>query len=67
MKRKATTKGSLHTGSSKVMTVREVSAYLHLHPSTIYRLLKEHQIPAFQLGSDWRFHVDAIDRWRLQK
>ena len=49
------------------MTVREVSAYLHLHPSTIYRLLKENQIPAFQLGSDWRFHVEAIDRWRLQK
>lgn len=52
---------------SKVMTVREVSAYLRVHPSTIYRLLRSHQIPAFQVGSDWRFNIEAIDRWRLRK
>ena len=34
-------------GPVKMMTVREVSAYLRVHPSTIYRLLKHHQIPAF--------------------
>jgi excisionase family DNA binding protein len=36
----------------KVMTVRELSAYLRVHPSTIYRLLKRHEIPAFRVGSD---------------
>ena len=46
-----------------VMTVREVSAYLRVHPSTIYRLLKHNQIPAFRVGSDWRFNVESIDRW----
>ena len=35
----------------KMMTVREVSAYLRVHRSTIYRLLKHRQIPAFQVGS----------------
>jgi excisionase family DNA binding protein len=49
------------------MTVREVSAYLQVHPSTIYRLLARHQIPAFRIGSDWRFNIEAIDRWRLGK
>jgi len=49
------------------MTLREVSAYLHVHPSTIYRLLKHNQIPAFHIGSDWRFNIEAIDRWRLQQ
>jgi excisionase family DNA binding protein len=44
----------------KVMTVREVSAYLQVHRSTIYRLLKRRQIPAFQVGSDWRFNIEAI-------
>jgi excisionase family DNA binding protein len=44
-----------------------VSAYVHVHPSTIYRLLKHNQIPAFHIGSDWRFSVGAIDRWRLQR
>ena len=30
-----------------VMTVREVSSYLHVHPTTIYRLLKRNQIRPF--------------------
>ena len=47
-------------------TVKEVSAYLKVHPSTIYRLLKRKQIPAFHVGSDWRFNIEMIDRWRLQ-
>ena len=51
---------------TKVMTVREVSGYLRVHPSTLYRLLKRHQVPAFRIGSDWRFNVEAIDRWRSQ-
>jgi excisionase family DNA binding protein len=67
MKRKSTDKPSLYTLPSKVMTVREVSAYLQVHPSTIYRLLKQHQIPAFQMGSDWRFNIEAVDEWRLKQ
>ena len=49
---------------SKVLTVQEVSSYLRVHPSTIYRMLKKHQLPAFRVGSDWRFTVEAIDKWR---
>jgi excisionase family DNA binding protein len=55
-----------HTQPSKVMTVREVSDYLHVHPTTIYRLLKHNQSPAFRAG-DWRFAVEAIDQWCLQQ
>ena len=51
----------------KVMTVREVSAYLQVHPTTIYRMLKHGQLPAFHVGSDWRFNIEAIDHWRLQQ
>ena len=49
---------------SKVLTVQEVSTYLRVHPSTIYRMLKKNQLPAFRVGSDWRFTVEAIDKWR---
>ena len=35
---------SHYPGPINVMTVREVSAYLQVHPSTIYRLLKHTQI-----------------------
>jgi excisionase family DNA binding protein len=50
-----------------MMTVREVSAYLRVHPSTIYRLLKLKQIPALRVGADWRFEIEAIDRWAKQR
>ena len=54
-----------YAGPIKVMNVREVSAYLRVHPTKIYRLLKRHQIPAFHMGSDWRFNIEEIDSWRL--
>lgn len=49
---------------NRVLTVQEVSNYLRVHPSTIYRMLKKNQLPAFRVGSDWRFTVEAIDKWR---
>ena len=51
----------------RVMTVAELSVYLRVHRSTIYRLLKQRDLPAFRIGSDWRFNVEAIDQWRLQQ
>ena len=52
---------------SKLLTVNELSEYLRVHRSTIYRLLKKGQLPGFKIGSDWRFNVEAIDGWRLQQ
>jgi len=53
--------------ASPVMTVRELADYLRVHPSTIYRLLKQKRIPAFKVGRDWRFSREIIDRWRLER
>ena len=50
-----------------VLTVRDLSNYLKVSPSTIYRLLKTGQLPAFKVGSDWRFNVEEIDRWRVER
>ncbi len=52
---------------SKVLTVKELSNYLKVHPSTVYRQLKRGNLPAFKVGSDWRFNIESIDRWRLQQ
>ena len=49
----------------KILTVPEVAELLRVHPSTIYRLLREKKISAFKLGSDWRFNLLQIDKWRL--
>jgi len=47
-----------------VLTAKEVAEYLEVHVTMIYRLLKNKQIPAFRLGSDWRFNIESIDEWR---
>jgi len=52
---------------AKVLTVGELAEYLHVHRSTVYRLLKRRQLPSFKIGSDWRFNVEAIDEWRMQQ
>ena len=51
----------------RLMTVRELSAYLRVDRSTIYRLLRSGRIPAFRVGSDWRFDIEAIDRWTSEQ
>jgi excisionase family DNA binding protein len=48
----------------RILTVSELSEYLNVHRSTIYRLLRERKLPGFRPGSDWRFSVDAIQRWQ---
>jgi len=51
----------------KIMNLGEVAVLLRVHRATIYRLLKEHQIPAFKIGADWRFDADAIERWQAER
>ena len=48
----------------QVLTVLEVSEYLRVHPTTIYRLVRAKQIPCFRVGGEWRFASENIDRWR---
>jgi len=50
--------------SKNVMNAKEIAQYLGVHVTTIYRLLKDKEIPAFRLGSDWRFNIESIDDWR---
>jgi len=53
--------------SDKVLTVTALAEYLRVHRTTIYRLLKARKMPAFRIGSDWRFNREQIDEWRLKQ
>jgi len=48
----------------KYLTVDELSEYLHVHRTTIYRLLRQGKLPGFRIGSDWRFSLEAIEPWQ---
>jgi excisionase family DNA binding protein len=51
---------------SEILTVKEISDLLRVHPSTVYKLLKGGRIPSFRVGSDWRFQKDRIERWIVE-
>ena len=50
----------------KVLALKEVADYLGVHRSSIYRMLKRGEITAYKIGADWRFNLEAIEKWRLE-
>ncbi len=53
--------------ASRVMTVNELADFLRVHRSTVYRLLKTNSLPAFRVGSDWRFNTETVNEWMNRK
>ncbi|MGD0886614.1 MAG: helix-turn-helix domain-containing protein [Thermodesulfovibrionales bacterium] len=46
-----------------VLTVEELSSYLKIPKSTLYKLLREGIIPSKKIGRHWRFRKTVIDHW----
>lgn len=46
---------------SKILTTKELAAYLKLTEVTIYKYANEGKIPGFKIGSRWRFDKEKID------
>lgn len=46
-----------------VLTIEELSAYLKIPKSTLYKLVREGKIPSQKIGRHWRFRKAAIDLW----
>ncbi|MEI6631485.1 MAG: helix-turn-helix domain-containing protein, partial [bacterium] len=46
-----------------IMTAKDVAEYLQLHLLTVHRYAREGKIPAFKIGTDWRFHRKYIEKW----
>jgi excisionase family DNA binding protein len=49
--------------SSELMSLSEVAQYLGMAERTIYLWAQERKLPAFKLGSSWRFRRSEIDAW----
>jgi excisionase family DNA binding protein len=45
-----------------LMTVDEVAAYLKMHPTTVYRLVRRRKLPSFRVGKNFRFLQSDIDQ-----
>ncbi len=48
---------------NEIMTAQELSTYLKITTTTIYKLAQQGEIPSFKVGSEWRFKKELVDRW----
>ena len=46
-----------------VLTIKELSEYLKIPKSSLYRLAQEGKVPGQKVGKHWRFLRSRIDRW----
>ena len=46
-----------------IYNIKEVADYLGIHTSTVYKYAQKGKIPAFKIGSDWRFTKKSLDQW----
>ncbi|MGH7906014.1 MAG: helix-turn-helix domain-containing protein [Candidatus Binataceae bacterium] len=51
----------------EIFTIKELSDHLRVHPTTIYRLLRQGRLPGFRVGSNWRFSREAIELWEREQ
>lgn len=53
--------------NKEILTAKEVAGYLKIHQLTVHKYAREGKIPAFKIGSDWRFHKKQLERWIKEK
>jgi excisionase family DNA binding protein len=46
-----------------LLTLRELSGYLHLDDATVHKLVSAGKLPGIQIDRQWRFKRSAIDAW----
>jgi len=47
----------------RYFTIKDVAEQLGLHKTTIYRLAKKGELPAFKVGNQWRFDKNILEEW----
>ena len=51
------------TEPNDVMTIDDLAIYLKIPKSTLYKLVREGQIPCQKVGRHWRFRKESINQW----
>ena len=47
----------------RLMTVRQLAAYLNINERTVLKLVCEGALPGVKVGNQWRFRKAMIDTW----
>ena len=51
----------------EILKVEQVAEFLHLHVMTVYRLAKEGKLPGFKVGGQWRFRLNDLENWMIDR
>lgn len=49
--------------TDEIMTIEELSKYLKIPRSTLYKLVQAGKLPGQKIGKQWRFGKKSIDQW----
>lgn len=47
--------------SDEILNIKEVSHYLKIPVSTVYKLIQDGKVPAVKFGKHWRFMKKDLD------
>lgn len=50
-------------GADRLMTVRQLAAYLSVNERTVLKLVSDGTLPGVKVGNQWRFRKAMIDTW----
>ncbi len=53
--------------ANEILNIKEVSAYLKIPISTVYKLVQSGKVPAIKVGKHWRFMKKDLDLLFEQK
>jgi len=54
---------SSRESADRLMTVRQLAAYLNLNERTVLKLVSEGELPGVKIGNQWRFRKAMLDAW----
>ena len=52
-----------NNGRLEFMTVTELAEYMRISRASVYRLVRQKQIPVSKVGRQLRFRKDTVDVW----
>jgi excisionase family DNA binding protein len=55
--------GATTMSTRNFLTTKEVAQYLRVNQYTVYRLVSQKKLPAYKVGSQWRFKKSVLDHW----
>jgi excisionase family DNA binding protein len=61
--------GDPSLGIERLLTSKEASEVLKIHPKVLERMAKRCEVPALKVGKFWRYRASTLDAWinsRLQ-